>query len=131
MVFIFHDLLFEVIGLGICDKLNTCRWLTLSSTQLCGKNCRGEFCKILLAGMALTQNLVRAAGWGSRIRKRYLSLAGIELRGCVVPEKDGDSHEEFLLLAARLKFQFKNCVKKTYHRHGTERYLANRGIRSM
>lgn len=29
--------------------MGTCQWLTHGSTDLCGKSCRGEYCKIHLA----------------------------------------------------------------------------------
>ena len=34
---------------GIMKGKNTCRWLTLSSTELCGRSCLGDHCKIHLA----------------------------------------------------------------------------------
>ena len=43
---------------------NTCQWLALSSTQLCGKSCLGVFCKIHLARLRKGQCACQRCGVG-------------------------------------------------------------------
>ena len=63
---------------------NTCKWLALSSTELCGKSCLTDFCKVHLVRLrkgSLTQPC-RGCGVGVRNKKQLCCQCGYRIEQC-------------------------------------------------
>ena len=68
---------------------NACKWLTLSSTELCGKRCLRSVCKIHLARLRKGSHTLSPAGvvgLGFLISNSSVVSAGIEVNGFVQQE---------------------------------------------
>ena len=89
---------------------NTCKWLTLSSTGLCGKSCLTDFCIAHLVRLrkgSLTQPC-RGCGEGLLTSNSSVVSAGIGLSGVVQQER----HERNLRASPPSKFSFRDSGPK-------------------
>ena len=78
---------------------NTCKWLTLSSTELCGKSCLTDFCKVHLLRLrkgSLTQPC-RGCGVGVTNKQQLCCQCGYRIERCRAARA---ARKEFARLAA-------------------------------
>ena len=78
---------------------NTCKWLTLSSTELCGKGCLTDFCKVHLVRLrkgSLTQPC-RGCGVGVTNKQQLCCQCGYRIEQCRAARA---AQKEFARLAA-------------------------------
>ena len=50
---------------------NTCQWLVIGSTELCGKNCFGDHCKIHLARLRRGSGTQPCTECGKGVKNRF------------------------------------------------------------
>ncbi|GFR91190.1 hypothetical protein ElyMa_004322400 [Elysia marginata] len=86
--------------------MNTCQWLVMNSTELCGRSCRATYCKVHLARLRKGPGTTPCYVCGKGVRNRYricISCGYHRVQTC-------DWHRRERALNAIFKAEFKRLA---------------------